>query len=267
MRRLSILVLLAALSACSTSRQTGTGSTGAANLVADGKIWSSFFQQSAGEYRALCLQAFNIARLRLDEALKVPHSKPLAIVTDIDETFLDNSPYAVDQAFKGKDYDAASWNAWTTRGIADTLTGGLSFFNYAASKGVEVYYITNRDEREREGTLLNLQRFSFPYADNKHLILRQNVSSKEGRRSQVAATHEIVLLLGDNLSDFNALFDKKSVAERNASVQQLADYFGKRYIVLPNMNYGGWEDAVYGNRYDLTPAQKDSAIRSVLKRP
>lgn len=267
MRRFPFLLLLAAISACSPSRQTSTGTAEASAMVVDGKIWSSLFQQTAAEYRALCHQAFNIARLRLDEALAKPAPRPLAIVTDIDETFLDNSPYAVDQALKGKDYEADSWYAWTARGIADTLTGARSFFQYAASKGVEVFYITNRDEREREGTLKNLQRFSFPYADNKHLILRQQVSSKEGRRSQVAATHEIVLLLGDNLSDFNALFDKKSTADRNASVEQMADYFGNRYIILPNVNYGGWEDAIYGNRHNLTPAQKDSAIRSVLRRP
>jgi predicted secreted acid phosphatase len=35
--------------------------------------------------------------------------------------------------------------------------------------------------------------------------------------------------------------------------------------VLPNANYGGWEEAVYGNTYNLTPAQKDSAIKSNLK--
>lgn len=262
--RYSFIVLLV-LAACSTARKATTSAVPASSLVVDGKIWSSFFQQRAAEYDALCLQAFTIARLRIDEAVQQAHTKPLAIITDIDETFLDNSPYAVKQALQGQDYTTASWKEWTSKGIADTLNGALSFFNYAASKQVEVFYITNRDENERAGTLQNLQRFHFPYADNAHLILRQGVSSKEPRRQQVAATHHVVLLLGDNLSDFSMLFDKKTEAERAANVQQSAAEFGKRFIVLPNTNYGGWEEAVYGNRYDLTPAQKDSAIKSGLK--
>ncbi len=233
--------------------------------MVDGKIWSSLFQQRAAEYKALCLQAFNIARLRIDETSQLSTAKPKAIITDIDETFLDNSPFAVHQALLGKEYEAAAWYDWTAKGIADTLTGGLAFFNYATSKNIEIFYITNRDEKERVGTLQNLKHFNFPFADNQHLIMRQSLSSKEARRQQVANTHEIILLLGDNLADFSMLFDKKTETERDQQVQQLAGEFGKKFIVLPNTNYGGWEDALYNNSYNWTPAQKDSLIKTKLK--
>jgi 5'-nucleotidase (lipoprotein e(P4) family) len=189
----------------------------------------------------------------------------MAIITDIDETFLDNSPYAVHQALMGKDYEASSWAEWTSKGIADTLTGALGFFRYAASKGIEIFYITNRDEKDKAGTLSNLLHFQFPFADNQHLIVRGANSSKEDRRQQVARTHDIILLLGDNLADFNSLFDKKTEAERDQNVQKVAAEFGKRFIVLPNFNYGGWEDAIYENSRNWTPAQKDSLLRSRLK--
>lgn len=249
--------------ACSPKVQK-TATPSASNMVADGKLWSSLFQQKSAEYQALCLQAFNIAQLRVDQAIQQPHSKPLAIVTDIDETFLDNSPYAVHRALQGKDYSPETWNQWTAKGIADTLTGGLAFFKYAAAKNITIFYITNRDEQERAGTLANLQRFGFPNADNQHLILRQGSSSKESRRQQVAQTHEIILLMGDNLSDFSLLFDKQTTVQRAANVQQVKNEFGKKFIVLPNANYGGWEDAIYGNSHNLTPAQKDSAIKANL---
>jgi 5'-nucleotidase (lipoprotein e(P4) family) len=253
------------LFACSGSKHSSTYPSSANNIVADGKLWSSLFEQKAAEYKALCLQAYNIARLRLDAALQQPSSKPRAIITDIDETFLDNSPFSVHQALQGKDYEAAAWAEWTAKAMADTLTGALSFYNYAASRNVEIFYITNRRESEKEGTLKNLQRFHFPLAD-EHLILRKDVSSKEPRRQLVAATHEIVLLLGDNLADFSSLFDgPKTTAERATGVQQLAMEFGKRFIVLPNANYGGWEEAIYGNNFSLSPQQKDSAIKSNLK--
>src|SRR5262245_4715934 len=52
------------------------------------------WQQHSGEYKALCYQAFSLAKLRLTEKISM-HAKdelPLAIVTDIDESILDNSP-------------------------------------------------------------------------------------------------------------------------------------------------------------------------------
>lgn len=248
---------------CSVTKKN-TRAQADGQLVIDGKIWSSVFQQKAAEYKALCLQAYNIARLRLDESLHIA-GKPKAIITDIDETFLDNSPYAVHQALAGKDYEPESWLEWTAKGIADTMPGCLPFFKYAASKGIEIFYITNRDEKDEPGTLANLQRFQFPFADNKHLVVKGSISSKEERRQNVAAGYDIILLLGDNLADFSDLFDKKTESEREQNVYALSGQWGKRFIVFPNFNYGGWEDAIYLNSRNWSPAQKDSLLKSGLK--
>lgn len=264
MRKISLLIAVAICS-CTASKNTGNSTTAVSNLVADGKLFTALFHQKAAEYKALCLQAYNIARLRLDESLNNPSSKPKAIVTDIDETVLDNSPYAVHQGLQGKDYEPASWSEWTARADADTLAGAYSFFKYAASKNVEVFYITNREDKERAATLKNLQQYGFPYADEKHLVTKSTISSKEPRRQQLAATHDIIMLIGDNLSDFSALFDKKTTQERTLNVQANAGEFGKKFIVLPNPNYGDWESALYNYNYKLTAGQKDSVIRAVLK--
>lgn len=267
MKPLWVIGCLLLCVACTAPKHNSTITTPTSKLVVDGKLWSSVFQQKAAEYKALCFQAYNIASLRLAVyRLTEGHDKPPAIITDIDETVLDNSPFAVRQALQGKDYDGAAWNEWTSKGIADTLAGALSFFTEASKGGFEIFYISNRRESERAGTLQNLKRFQFPFADDQHLILRKDEASKESRRQQIAATHTIVLLLGDNLADFSFLFDKKmNSAQRVATVQDLATEFGNRFIVLPNANYGGWEDALYGNNYGLSPNQKDSAIRANLK--
>jgi 5'-nucleotidase (lipoprotein e(P4) family) len=235
------------------------------NTVADGKIFTSIYQQKAAEYKALCFQAYNIAQLRLSQATQKKSTKKRCVITDIDETVLDNSPSSVHQALQGKDYEPTAWKEWTSLAKADTLAGALTFFNYAKSKGVEVFYITNRDEKERTSTLKNLKQYGFPYADSTHLILKQTTSSKEDRRKAVAEKYDIVLLLGDNLGDFSALFDKKTMDERTKNVQQNATEFGKRFIVLPNPNYGDWENSLYQYNYKLTPTQKDSVIKSNLK--
>ena len=252
------------LTACAPAKKN-VNNDAVSEIVLNGKIWSSLYQQQAAEYKALCYQAYNIAKQRIDEALTNKGEKPLAVITDVDETVLDNSPYAVHNSLQGKDYEAATWYNWTSKANATPLAGSLEFFNYAASKGVTVFYLTNRDEKERAATLENLKKYNYPFSENENLILKQTVSSKEARRQGVAEKYDIVLLLGDNLSDFSVLWDKKSVAERSKNVDDNAALFGKKFIVLPNINYGGWEDAIFGNRYDLTPAQKDSAIKANLK--
>ena len=266
MKKIYLMLFVVLTTACSTQHKSVTTTVPQSNLIVDGKLYTSAFQQSAAEYKALCLQAYNIARLRLDEALKQTSVKRKAIITDIDETVLDNSRYAVKRALEGKTYDQASWSDWTARGIADTMPGALSFFQYVASQGIEIFYITNRLEEEREGTLKNLQLYGFPVADHDHLLMKVDASSKESRRQKIAENHDIVLLLGDNLADFSSLFDdKKPLMERNNIVLQTAAEYGKRFIVLPNSNYGDWEGALYKYQSGMTPAQKDSALKSNLK--
>ena len=121
------------------------------NISLNGKLFSSLFMQRSAEYRALCLQAYNIAHLRMDNY--TPQSTlPKAIITDIDETILDNSPYAVQQAYKGKEYEAISWYQWTDMASADTMPGAATLLKYAAAKNIEIFYITNREEKERGST-------------------------------------------------------------------------------------------------------------------
>lgn len=233
------------------------------NIVSGGKLFTSVWMQRAAEYKALCEQAYNIATLRVNEYLYQNNTaKSLAIVTDIDETFLNNSPYAVHRASEGKDYTDASWRDWTSLSEADTLCGALDFFKFAASKGITVFYITNRGETERVATLKNLQKFGFPDADNAHLLPMQNTSSKEDRRQQVAKDYKIIMLLGDNLGDFSALFDHKTEAERSENVLNNKEEFGKKFIVLPNPDYGDWESALYQYNYKYTLPQKDSIMKA-----
>jgi len=230
-----------------------------------GKVWALLYQQRAAEYKALCFQAYNIAKLRLDEALKHRGKKPLAVVTDIDETVLDNSPYDAARAINNLDFDLATWKQWTAKGIADTVPGAPSFLKYAAKKGVTVFYITNRDEDEQAGTLKNLKLYNLPNADDTHLILKTGTSSKESRRQQVLKKYNIVLLCGDNLPDFTALYDNKPAEDKRMEItEQLNKQFGSRYIVIPNPAYGDFENAIFKFK-KLTDRQKDSVIRANIR--
>jgi 5'-nucleotidase (lipoprotein e(P4) family) len=95
--------------------------------------------------------------------------------------------------------------------------------------------------------------------------LKRETSSKEIRKNTIAQTHNIVMLIGDNLNDFSNLFEKKSSDERETIVNNFSAEFGNRFIVLPNPVYGDWESSLYHYNYSLTPAQKDSIIKSAIR--
>jgi len=265
-------ILFILLSSCSVAINTqpnvtlNTEVSAPKNIALNGKIYSALWQQNSGEFRALSYQAYNLARLRVDENQLFNDRKPLAIITDIDETFLDNSPYMVTESEKGKDFDAKTWGNWTAKASAKAYPGSLDFFNYAKSKNITIFYISNRGESDRSGTVKNLKTLNFPFADDAHVLLRNDNSDKEVRRLEVLKNYNVILYLGDNLGDFSNIYYKKTQAERNKNVDENAAEFGKKFIMLPNSGYGDWESATPGYNYKMTPAQKDSVILKNLER-
>lgn len=228
-------------------------------------LYPVLWQQTAAEYRALCYQAFNAATHQLStyssRSLRKRHA---VIVTDLDETILNNSYYNAQLIKDGKSYTGSSWKQWTDRAQATAVPGAVAFLQQAAKRGVHIYYISNRDTSEVAATIANLKALQLPDADVEHCIFRSGPSSKEARRQQVQQQHEIIMLLGDNLSDFTDAFEKKSVAERFTATDAAKANWGAKFIVLPNATYGDWLNALYDNRSGLSPAQKDSILNSSL---
>ncbi len=216
------------------------------------QVGGALYMQTAGEYRALAFQAFNLARMSLamDEMTKKKLPKPerkraRAIMVDIDETVLDNSPQ---QAFSIKNhlpFNLQNWYAWGERREAKAIPGAVDFLNYASKKGVRVFYASNRDEVQKAATMDNLKKVGFPDVSPETVLLRTNESTKEPRRRMVTQKYRIVLLMGDNLNDFSDVFEKKSISDRFSEVDKTRDLFGTRWIVLPNAMYGDWENAIY----------------------
>lgn len=233
------------------------------DLTLGGKLYTSVWIQRSAEYQALCLQSYSLARLRLDEALQKRQAKPLAIITDIDETILDNTPNSVHQAFKGQDYTEESWDEWCDRAEAIPMAGSREFFNYADQKGVKIFYVSNRSERNRKGTVRNLLSCGYPQVKNEQILLRGVTSDKTERRASVVKDYDVVLLIGDNLGDFDHIFDSHNEADRATGVRQFGEAFGKTFIVLPNPNYGNWEKAMFGGYPPLR--ERDKQLKSLLK--
>jgi 5'-nucleotidase (lipoprotein e(P4) family) len=192
--------------------------------------------------RALFIQGYNIAGERLSQITSTPgDGRPKAVVADIDETILDNSPFEAWQVQSGSEFTDEAWKDWTDRAEARPLPGALDFAKHAEKLGVDLFYVSNRTEEDAFGsTLENLRRFGFPYADSAHIILKTTTSSKQERRDKIMENYDIVLLIGDNLADLDSVFERRSRSYGFGDVDDKAADFGNRFIVLPNPMYGSW---------------------------
>jgi len=223
------------------------------------------WQQRSGEYRALCYQAFAIAKMKLTEkiALHRKDEMPLAIVTDIDETVLDNSPQQASDILHHSTYTEANWKDWTSRAEAAALPGAVAFFQYADKMGIQCFYVSNRRPEERSATIKNLIIAGFPQADSVHVLLKDTNSDKEYRRLQIKQHYNIALLLGDNLNDFDKMFYQQPSYTRCNLVRDNNDLFGDVFIILPNAMYGDWESAIWNGK-KISSQESDKAKHEAL---
>ena len=252
-----VLVLIAICSAAAVAQKPDN----------EYQVGAILWTQTSGEKAALAYQAFSLARLRLDQDFRANRNRRVkrAVIVDVDETVLDNSFYQAKLVKEQKPFEAKTWTEWCNRAQATALPGAVEFLRYANSRGVRVFYITNRRVAEKDGTARNLKALGFPDVSDDTLLVRTDGSSKEPRRLSVAANYRIVLLMGDNLNDFAAVFEQsKTIDSRLSAAEQNQKQFGARFIVLPNPMYGAWEDAVYGDGR-LTEEQKAEKRRAVLK--
>ncbi len=227
------------------------------------------WQQSSAEVRALQFQAYALARLMLDRDLRINSRlrRPRAVVVDVDETVLDNSSAQAELVINRQAFNSAGWTEWCNRAKAPAIAGAVDFLRYAASRHVRVFYVTNRREAEKAGTITNLKQLGFPGVSDETVMVRRDVSSKEPRRQKISERYRIVLLCGDNLADFSDVFEGKTTAERAAAVDAARQRFGTRFIILPNAMYGDWENAIYGYDSRLSEQEKAARRKAALKPP
>lgn len=270
-----MLAVTLAVGGCHASRPAALpdGAARPAGTPSFENVHAALWTASAVEFRASAEQAYRLAHLQLDRALadtswtaaleqtgSFGGLRP-AIILDADETVLDNLAYQARLILSGTMYAAETWDAWVAEAAATAIPGALEFTRYAASKGVRVVYLTNRDGKGEAATRRNLAALGFPLTDDPDVVLTQNerpewrASDKGPRRAHVAASHRIVLLVGDNLGDF--LSDRRAdLAGRDSLYAAHAPWWGERWIMLPNPQYGSWESAAFGHDYALSPEDR-----------
>lgn len=245
-------------------------------------LQATLWVQNAAEFDALNQQAYNTAQVYLQDAIDDKYwtasveqegqdvtALPTAIILDIDETILDNSPFQARMIERQTGFDPVEWDKWAQEGQADALVGAVTLTQKAAELGVTVFYVTNRDAITKEATRKNMAELGFPLAQNMDVILlngeRENwTSSKVERRKFIAAQYRIIMLFGDDLNDFLPAKDMTQ-EKRDALVAQHSDYWGKKWFILPNPIYGSWDQALTNFVRNLTNKEKEQILKNRLK--
>lgn len=214
-------------------------------------VMSVVWYQKSAEMRALYYQGFNFARIAIDNKMKnLEPAVKKAVVLDIDETVLDNSPYEAMMIQKGIPYSTKTWKEWTKLAIAKPTPGAVEFLNQLKSKGIVAFYVSNRDMDERDATLKNMLAENIPFADTTHLLLRvKGNSNKTDRYKSVEKNYKILLTIGDNLRDYSEMFSNRKNNYGMNMADSLKTKFGEDFIILPNPMYGDWEKAVYNGKF------------------
>lgn len=260
----SVAPLPAAVLETTGQKPTAETATVAAQEGLNAMVWV----QSSAEAKIAARQAYFLATRQLDVALKdrkwsaaVEQGQkfgklPPAIILDLDETVLDNSPFQARLVRDDALYSGAAWASWAEQADAKALPGAAEFLKYAASKGVQIFYISNRDVAQETATRRNLTRLSLPVqgpADHVLLAGEQPdwTNDKTTRRAFVAKSYRVLLLVGDDLNDFVSA-KPMTLQQRLDLYQKYAPYWGQRWILLSNPLYGSWEGALFDYRHDLS---------------
>ncbi len=231
------------------------------------------FKRTSAEYKANTFQIYTSAKSNIDKALADKswtaflnqkneyQSLPPAIILDIDETVLDNSEHQVRSIKNGTNYPVG-WKEWVSEESASALPGVKEYLSYAHSKGIKVFYVTNRTHDLEEYTRNNIKALGLPLDNDRDVLLMKNekgwTSDKTSRRDLIKKDYRVIQIFGDQLDDFISLEETAtSVDNRKALIDKYASMWGEKWYMLINPMYGEWEEALYEHCWSCFPEQSD----------
>jgi acid phosphatase len=228
------------------------------------------FVQTSPEFAANNIQTYKIATSKIDIALQDKSwtaaleqgtnfsDKPPAIIVDVDETVLDNSAHQARAILGGFSYPTG-WLEWGNEASAPAVAGVKDFLNYADSKGVTIFYVTNRVSELRKSTIENIIKLGLPFDESANPLMMKGEngwgSEKTSRRTLIAEEYRIILMAGDQITDFISL--EESSVSMDARLQLSSKYeemWGEKWFMITNPMYGKWEGAIYNN---IFPSAKE----------
>jgi len=253
----------------------------AANDNLNAVLW----MQASAEYPAATTTVYRAAADKLDVALKEKNwdalvtsergnaatGLPAAVIMDVDETVLDNSPYQARLVKQGTEYDEVTWDAWVAEKKAKAVPGVVDFAKAANAKGVTILYLSNRAVHLKDATIANLKAVGMPVKDDSVFLglgtvvegCEQNGSEKDCRRRLAGQQYRVLMQFGDQLGDFVQV-TANTREGRAQLLEEYGDWFGERWFMLPNPSYGSWEPATFNNDWSQPKEARREAKRAAL---
>ena len=230
-----------------------------------GLLW----MRTSAEYRALAYQGYNVAMNAVKMAVTDPshQRKPLAIVLDADETVVDNTKLMGESIANGNGrFDAPWWRQAVHQGKSQAMPGAVEFLNEVHKQGVEIFYVSNRYAPVNlDVTIQNFKELGFPSVDKDHVLLFEKDSDKQPRFDMIAKKYYVVLYMGDNAGDFPIGTKGKTLAERNAIIDNHKEDFGTTFVVFPNPAYGSWVSSLAKGYQNLSPEEQKQVNNQYLQ--
>ena len=215
-----------------------------------GLLW----MRTSAEYRALAYQGYNVAMNAVKMAVTDPshQRKPLAIVLDADETVVDNTKLMGESIVH--------------QGKSQAMPGAVEFLNEVHKQGVEIFYVSNRYAPVNlDVTIQNFKELGFPSVDKDHVLLFEKDSDKQPRFDMIAKKYYVIVYMGDNAGDFPIGTKGKTLAERNAIIDNHKEDFGTTFVVFPNPAYGSWVSALAKGYQNLSPEEQKQVNNQYLQ--
>lgn len=219
---------------------------------------SNLFMQTSAEYRACCLQAYNLAAAKVKQHLasRRDPATPAAVIMDLDETVFDNSGFQAAQVRSRLAVDPRLLEEWERdheQHVA-LVPGAKRFIDGARKQGVMVFFVSNRQQKYLRQARASLALNGIPVDDDAFLKLNPDPSdrNKTARFDEVREKYDVLLMVGDNLRDFDEKFKcgplgkgtstelRLAIEARKARVDEEEGSWGDRWIILPNPAYGEW---------------------------
>lgn len=244
------------------------------------RLHSVLWMQTSAEYRTLTTLIYQRAREALNHALADKawtavveqvdtfSELPPAVIMDLDETVLDNSPFEARLIKARLPFSRSKWDQWVEEASAQALPGALEFIAEAQRKGITVFFVTNRQIQHEAATRENLEHLGISLRTDIDVVLTEGEqphnwqADKSRRRQFLASQYRILLLIGDDLGDFvGGAMDNPD--NRIRLSEQYVSRWGASWFLIPNPIYGSWEASLY--RKGLSDIDSLNFKRSVLR--
>ncbi len=256
------LALVILTSVTSLRSETDTKLFEQTPVWASSKLYAILWMQNSAEYQAVARQAYAAAAYQIDKALADTSSTVLddttgnsalkkpAVILDVDETVLRNTPYGAWTIRNQKSWNQQDWWEWCQLEAAEAVPGVVDYIQTAMAKGVHIIYLTNRSDKVAtatknnlvsEGLLSDPEKVTLYFKEDEgRLGGKYRETGKIFRRKQVEKEYRVIQMFGDSLGDFTGN-GHLSVMDRRALVSDNQSRWGRSWFMLPNPEYGSWE--------------------------